>query len=150
MTDIMITPPPIVKRSIVMSVSVCLSVCLCVCPQPAIISSELHVRSSLFFVRVAYGCGSVLPRGRSDMLRISGFIDDVIFAHKLRLFDVAARPKKGGSQAALDLARRNTRCRLPRTLGTTSRSQGLSPLSIFTQLYFTTNVIAKKQNRNIT
>ena len=145
MTDIVITPPPIVKRSIVM---MCLSVCRCVCvfvrsPRSYLrnYTSDLHY----FFVRVAYGCGSVLPRGRSDMLRISGFIDDVIFAHKLRLFDVAARPKKGGSQAALDLARRNTRCRLPRTLGTTSRSQGLSPLSIFTQLYFTTNVIAKNR-----
>jgi len=124
---------------------VCLSVGVSVCLSAA----RDHIFGTTrpiftIFVRVVYGCGSVLPRGRSDMLRISGFIDDVIFAHKLRLFDVAARPKKGGSQAALDLARRNTRCRLPRTLGTTSRSQSLSPLSIFTQLYFTTNVIAKK------
>ena len=42
---------------------------------------------------VTYGRGSVLLRRRSDMLRISGFKDDVIFAHtgKLRLLDVAAR-----------------------------------------------------------
>ena len=49
------TPPPIKERSIAMSVSVCLSVqvclCLCVCLS-AIISSELHVRSSPCF----YAC----------------------------------------------------------------------------------------------
>jgi len=33
----------------------------------------------------------VLLWRRSDTLRISGFADDVIFAHKLRLLDVAAR-----------------------------------------------------------
>ena len=66
-----------------MSVCVCLFVCLCVC-QSEIISSELHVRSSLFFfARVTYGRGSVLLCRHSDMLRISGFVDDVIFAHKL-------------------------------------------------------------------
>ena len=31
---------------------------------------------------------------RNDMLPISGFVDDVIFAHKLRLLDVAARLKQ--------------------------------------------------------
>ena len=30
------------------------------------------------------------PWRRSNMLRISGFMDDVISAHKLRLLDVAA------------------------------------------------------------
>jgi len=68
----------------VMSVSVC--VCL-----SAIISSKLHVRSSLIFVHVTYVRGSVLLWQHSDMVRISGFVDDVIFSHKLRLFDVAAR-----------------------------------------------------------
>ena len=65
-----------------MSVSVCLSVCLCVCVcvcLSAIISSELHVRSSPIFVHVKYGRGSVMQWLRSDMLRISGFMDDVIF-----------------------------------------------------------------------
>jgi len=43
----MVTPPPIGKRNIVISVSVCLSVCLCACVcLSAIISSELHGRSS--------------------------------------------------------------------------------------------------------
>ena len=46
-----ITPPPIVERSIVMGVSVCLCACVCVC-LPAVISSELHVRSSPIFLRV--------------------------------------------------------------------------------------------------
>jgi len=52
------TPPPIGERSIVMSVSVCLSVCVCL---SAIISSELHVRSSphfffLFTASSSQGC----------------------------------------------------------------------------------------------
>ena len=44
-----------------------------------------------FSVHVTSGRGSVLLWRRSDMLRISGFVDDVIFAHKLTLLDVAAR-----------------------------------------------------------
>ena len=48
----MITSPPMGERSIVMSVSVCLSVCACLCVcLSAIISSELHVRSSPNFLR---------------------------------------------------------------------------------------------------
>ena len=81
--------------------------------------SDLHQ-----FLHVIYGRGSVLLWRRSDTLRISGFMDDVISAHKLRLLDVAARLRQGGSHAALGLARRNTRCR-QRTLGTTSCSQSL-------------------------
>ena len=76
------------------------------------------------FLRVTYGCGSVLLWRRNDMLRISGFMDDVIFPRKLRLFEVAAWLRQWGWHAALCLARRNTRCR-QRTLGTTSCSQGL-------------------------
>ena len=94
--ELLITPPPIAQRSIVMSVSVCLSVCLSVCGfvcvcLSAIISSDLHVRSSpIRFVHVTYGRGSVLLWRCSDMLCTSGFMDDVIFAHKPRLLDVAA------------------------------------------------------------
>ena len=77
-----------------------------------------------FFVRVTYGRGSALFWRRSDTLRISVFIDDVIFAHKLRLLNVGARLRQRGSHAGLSLARRNTHCR-QRTLGTTSCSQGL-------------------------
>jgi len=83
-----------------MTVSVCLCVCVCPC---RIISSEQHVRPSLFFVHVAYGCGSVLFWRRSDTLCTSGFMDDVIFAHKPRLLDVAAQLKRS-AHAALGLA----------------------------------------------
>jgi len=59
-----------------MSVSVCPSACVC-------LSVHDHLRNfTNFFAHVTCGCGSVLWR-RSDMLRISGFVDDVIFAHKL-------------------------------------------------------------------
>jgi len=68
-----------------------MSVSVCVCLS-AIISSELHVRSSLNF----YACFVWLWLGpplaaRSDIFRISGFVYDVVFAHKMRLLDVAAR-----------------------------------------------------------
>ena len=65
-------------------------VCLCVCLS-AIISLELHVRPSPIFGYVTYDHGSVLHWRLNDMLRISGFLDDVIFAHKLRLLDIAAK-----------------------------------------------------------
>jgi len=70
-----------------MSVSVCLSVVF-VCPRSyrRNYASDLHH----FFVLVTYGHGSVLLWRRTDTLRISGFMDDVIFAHKLSLFEVAA------------------------------------------------------------
>jgi len=76
----------------VLRASVCLS---------AIISSELHVR---LLVRVTHGRGSILLWRRSDKLCTSGFMDDVMFAHKpLRLLDVAAQLKRS-ADAALGLA----------------------------------------------
>jgi len=75
--------------------------------------SDLHK----IFLHVTYGHGSVLLWRHSDMLLISGFMDDVIYAHKMRLLEVAASLRQLGSHAALGLARRNTRCRQP-TLGT--------------------------------
>jgi len=88
-----------------MSVSVCLSVSMCVCVcLSAILSSELHVRSLPIFLRVrTYGRGSVLLWWRSDTLCTSGFMDDVMFAHKPRLLDVAAQLKRS-AHAALGLA----------------------------------------------
>ena len=89
---------------------VCLSVCVCVC-----LSVRDHIfRTTLsiftkFFVHVSYGRGSVLWR-HSDTLRIAGFMDDIIFAHKLMLLDVAARLRQRGSHRQ-------------RMLGTTSCSQ---------------------------
>jgi len=46
-----ITPPPIAERSVAMSVSVCVCACVraCVCLS-AIVSSEVHVRSSPHFL----------------------------------------------------------------------------------------------------
>ena len=54
-------------------------------------------------MHVADGRGSVLLWLRSDMLRTFGFMDDVIFAHKPRLLDVAAQLKRN-AHAALGLA----------------------------------------------
>jgi len=59
---------------------VCVSVCLCL---SAIISTRPIITK--FSVHVASGRGSVLLWQRSDMSRISRFIDAVMFAHKLRL-----------------------------------------------------------------
>jgi len=91
--------------------------------------SSLRIDTSDFhqiFVHVTYGCGSVLLWLRGDMLRISGFVDDVIFAHKL--IGCSTSPPGRGSEAdmyaASVLVRRNTRCR-QRTLGTTFCSQSL-------------------------
>ena len=55
------------------------------------------------FRHVTYGRGSVLLRRRSDTLCTSGFMDDVMFAHKPRLFDVAAQLKRT-THTALGLA----------------------------------------------
>ena len=94
----------------------CVSVSACVC-----LSVRDHVFGTTrpiftkFSVLVTYGCGSVFLWQRNDMLRISGFMDDVIFALKLRLLDVAARL---GSKTYTGFTRRNIRYR-QRTLGTT-------------------------------
>jgi len=87
-----------------LNAALCLSVCLCVC---------LSVRERIFrttrpiftniFVHVTYDRGSVLLWWRSDMLCTSSFTDDVIFAHKPRLLDVAAQ-LKCSAHAALRLA----------------------------------------------
>jgi len=65
---------------------------VCVSLPSAIISSELHVRSSPNFlcvlsVAVAWSCfGGAVIRYVFPVC----FMDDVVFAHKLRLLDVAA------------------------------------------------------------
>ena len=81
-----------------MSMSVC--VCVFVCPRSYLRNyiSRLHQ----IFVHVTYGRGSVLLWRRSTLCT-SGFMDDVIFAHKPRLLDVTAQLKRS-AHAALGLA----------------------------------------------
>jgi len=55
------------------------------------------------FAHVTYGRGSVLLWQHSDKLCTSGFMDDVIFAHKPGLLDVATQLKRS-AHAALGLA----------------------------------------------
>ena len=101
MCERLVAPPPIEERSIVKSVSVCLSLFVFVCPR----SYLRNYRSDLyqFFVHVTYGRGLVLLWRRSNMLCTSGFMDDVTFAHKPWLLDVAAQLKRG-AHAALGLS----------------------------------------------
>jgi len=66
-----------------MSVSVCLSV------RDQIFGTTCPIFTK-FFAHVTCGHGSVVLWRPNGVLRISGFVDDVIFAHKLRLLDVAA------------------------------------------------------------
>ena len=107
---------------------VCLSICVCVC-----LSVHDHISWTtrpIFanFLHVTYSRRSVLLQQRSDTLRISSFVNDVIYAHKL--IGSSMCPSSWGSEAhlyaTLSLAHRNTHCG-QRTLVTTScsRSQGL-------------------------
>jgi len=79
-------------------------VCVCAC-----LSVHKHIYATTrpifttFLMRVTYGRGSVLLWRRSDMSCTSCFMDDVMFAHKPRLLDVAAQLKRG-AHAALGLA----------------------------------------------
>jgi len=85
----------------VLSVSVCLSVCVFVHDHIFGITRPIFTN---FFLHVTYGRGSdLLWWRRSDMLCTSGFMDDVIFAHKPMLLDVAAQLKRS-AHAALGLA----------------------------------------------
>jgi len=79
---------------------VCLSVCLCVFVFVLPRSYLRNYTSDLHQVFRAYGRGSVLL---CDTLCTSGFMDDVILAHKTRLLDVAVQLKRS-AHAALSLA----------------------------------------------
>jgi len=67
---LIITPPPIGERSIVMTMSVCVSVCLSVC---VCLSVREHTSGNTrpifteLFVHVTYGHGSVLLWRRHNM-----------------------------------------------------------------------------------
>jgi len=86
--------------------SVCLYVCVSVCGCLFVRDHTFGTAHPIFtkvFVHVTYGRGSVLLWRRTDTLCTSGFVDDVMFAYKPRLLDVAAQLKRG-SHAALGLA----------------------------------------------
>ena len=56
--------------------------------------------SPVLFVHAAHGRGSVLPRRRCHMLRISGFTDDVRFSYH-ETYRRASPVAAGGMQAAV-------------------------------------------------
>ena len=97
-----VTPSPIGQRSSVTSVCVCVCACLSVCPPSYLrnYTSDRHQNCCAYYL---YGRGLVLLLRSSDTLCISGFMDDVIFAHKPRLLDVAAQLKRS-AHAAFGLA----------------------------------------------
>ena len=72
--------------------------CVFVCPRSYLwnYTSDLH---QIFFIYVTHGRGSVLLWRRSDLLCTSGFLDDVMSAHKPRLLDVAAQLKRSAHAA---------------------------------------------------
>jgi len=82
------------------SLSACVVVCLFV--NDHIFGTTRPIFAKMFML-VTYGHSSVLLWRRSDMLSTSGFMGDVIFAHKPKLFDVAAQLKRS-AHAALGLA----------------------------------------------
>jgi len=84
-----------------MTVSVCLCVCVFVCPRSYLRNYTPNLHQ--IFAHVTYGRGSVLLWQHSDKLCTSGFMDDVIFAHKPGLLDVATQLKRS-AHAALGLA----------------------------------------------
>jgi len=86
----------------VVSMSVCLSVCLCVFLCLSVFGTACPIFTEIF-VHVTYGRGSVLFLQRSDTLCTSDFMDDVTFADKPRLVDVAIQ-LKCSALAALGLA----------------------------------------------
>jgi len=96
--QVVITPPPIRQRSIVMSVSVCLSLCVCLSLRDHISRTTRPIFTK-FVAHVTYGRCSVLLWWRSDMLCTSGFMDDVIFACKPKLLDVAAQLKRSAHES---------------------------------------------------
>jgi len=60
----------------------CVCVCVCVFVHDHIFGNARPIFTK-FCMLVTYGRSSVLLWRRSDTLRISGFVNDVIFAHKL-------------------------------------------------------------------
>jgi len=82
-----------------MSVSVCVCVCVCLSVRDHIFGTTHPIFPACYL----YGRGSVSLWRRSHVLYTSGFMDDVMFAHKTRFPDVAAQLKRS-AHAALGLA----------------------------------------------
>ena len=106
---------------------VCLSLPVCLSVRDHIFETTRPIFTK-FLTRVTYGHGSVLLWQRSDMLRTSGFMDDVIFAHRPRQLDVAAQAK---TQCTRSLGLGYKLCAVirdtgQRTHGTTFRSLKVS------------------------
>ena len=83
-------------------VCVCVSVCVCLSVRDHIFGSVRPIFTK-FCMHVIYGRGLVFLWQHSNILCTSGFMDDVVFAHKPRLIDVAAQLKRS-AHAALGLA----------------------------------------------
>jgi len=82
----------------------CLSGCVCVClPVHDHIFGTIRLIFAKFLMHANCDRGSFLLWRRIDTLCTSGFMDDVIFAHKPRLLDVAAQ-LMDSAHAALGLA----------------------------------------------
>jgi len=81
---------------------VCLCVCVCLSVRDHIFGPTRPIFTKLF-MHVTYDRGSVLLWRRSVTLCTSGFMDNIIFAHKPRLLDVSAQLKRS-AHAALGLA----------------------------------------------
>jgi len=100
----LITPPLIGEQSIVMSVSVFLCLCVCLSVGDHIFGTTRPIFTNILcMLPMAVAPPPPLWQRSDDMLCTSGFMDDVIFAHKPRLFDVAAHPKRS-AYAVLGLA----------------------------------------------
>jgi len=69
---------------------VCLSVCVCVCLSASLISGTTRPIFTNWLL-VTYGRNSVPRWRRCDTLCTSGFMDDIILAHKPRQLNVAAQ-----------------------------------------------------------
>jgi len=83
------TPPPPIGSAEYCDERVCLCLCVCLSVREHIFGTTRPI-FTIFFMHVTYGSGSVLLWRRSDMLCISGFVNDVMFVRKPRLLDVAA------------------------------------------------------------
>ena len=122
-----------------MSVSVylcvCLCVCMCVCPRLIPRSYLRNYTSDLYhiFVHVTYGRGSVFLWRRIDTLCTSGFMDDVMFTHKLRLLDVAAQLKRSCSLHLHDTHVSFSRARMVVVLYVDAQSDKKGPKSSVAQ-----------------